>query len=60
MNAELLARNLLALVMNEYNYAKGIAEDFDRQGMVDSAESWNLVVTRLGRVLDDYSKNLVL
>lgn len=55
MNAD-----LLALVMNEYNYAKTIAEDFTRQGMADSAESWNLVATRLGRVLDDYTKNLVL
>ena len=55
MNAD-----LLALVMNEYNYAKTIAEDFTRQGMADSAESWNLVAPRLGRVLDDYTKNLVL
>ena len=55
MNAD-----LLALVMNEYAYAKGIAEDFTRQGMADSAEMWNLVVTRLGRLLDEYAKALVL
>ena len=46
---------LLGLVMNEYAYAKGIAEDFDRQGMADSSEAWSLVATRLGRVLDDFN-----
>ena len=45
---------LLDLVTKEYNYAKSIAEDFDRKGMEDSSEAWSLVVARLGRVLDDY------
>ena len=45
---------LLDLVTKEYNYAKGICNDFDRKGMEDSSEAWGLVVARLGRVLDDY------
>jgi hypothetical protein len=46
---------LLGLVMNEYAYAKGICNDFDRKGMEDSSEAWGLVVARLGRVLDDFN-----
>jgi hypothetical protein len=49
---------LLALVMREYNYAKGISADFTRQGMSDSAEMWDLVATRFRRVLDDYGDQI--
>ena len=49
---------LLDLVTKEYNYAKGICNDFDRRGMEDSAEAWGLVVARLGRVLEDYESKV--
>ena len=49
---------LLNLVTKEYNYAKGICNDFDRKGMEDSSEAWGLVVARLGRVLEDYESKV--
>ena len=49
---------LLDLVTKEYNYAKGIHNDFDRRGLEDSAEAWGLVVARLGRVLEDYESKV--
>jgi hypothetical protein len=47
---------LLTLVVKEYNYAVGLCNWFTEKGVVDSAEAWSLVATRLRRVLDDNEK----